>query len=199
MARALPTLDLEVHLSRYARAVVAATAAAAAVLGATAASADDTTAGVTLNAGNLSLESVSAVTLAPITLSGRNQTTTGSLSIGVNDATGSGAGWSVSATSTQFKNAGGRTLPTNATTATGSPSATCASGSTCTTAQWDALPAFTLPAGATAPTAVKLLSNKAGAGMGAQTVTQGFTVAVPANTYAGSYTSTWTITLATAP
>jgi hypothetical protein len=47
--------------------------------------------------------------------------------------------------------------------------------------------------------ATKLFNAAAASGIGNQTVTPTFKLAVPANTYAGTYTSTWTLTLASGP
>jgi hypothetical protein len=58
---------------------------------------------------------------------------------------------------------------------------------------------YTLPAGATAPTATKIFDAKAGTGMGDQTVTPDYTLAIPADTAAGTYTSTWTFSLISGP
>jgi hypothetical protein len=59
---------------------------------------------------------------------------------------------------------------------------------------------YSLPAGATtAPTATKLFNAPLGSGMGDQTVTPTWTLAIPANAYAGSYTSTWTLSLVSGP
>jgi len=58
---------------------------------------------------------------------------------------------------------------------------------------------FPLPAAATAPTATRLYNVPAGTGMGDQTVTPKWTLAIPANAYAGTYTSTWTLSLVSGP
>ena len=58
---------------------------------------------------------------------------------------------------------------------------------------------YTLPAGATAPTATKIFSSAANTGLGNQTVTVVFQLATPASTFAGSYGSTWTYTLVSGP
>ena len=58
---------------------------------------------------------------------------------------------------------------------------------------------YTLPAAATAPTATKLYNAPAGTGMGDQTVTPTWTLTIPANAYAGTYTSTWTLSLVSGP
>ena len=58
---------------------------------------------------------------------------------------------------------------------------------------------YTLPAAGTAPTATELTNAAVGTGIGHQTITPTFTLAVPANAYVGTYTSTWTFTLASGP
>jgi len=58
---------------------------------------------------------------------------------------------------------------------------------------------YTLPAAATAPTATKILSSAANTGLGNQTLTLVFSLAIPANAFAGSYASTWTYTLVSGP
>ena len=57
---------------------------------------------------------------------------------------------------------------------------------------------YTLPAATTAPTATKLFNAPAGTGMDDQTVTPTSALAIPANAYAGNYTSTWTLSLVSA-
>jgi hypothetical protein len=56
-----------------------------------------------------------------------------------------------------------------------------------------------MPAAGTAPTAQKIYNAAANTGMGNQTVTASFRLSIPANTYAGSYSSTWTYSMASAP
>jgi hypothetical protein len=58
---------------------------------------------------------------------------------------------------------------------------------------------YSLPAATTAPTATKLVNAPAGTGMGDQTVTPTWALAIPATAYAGNYTSTWTLSLVSAP
>ena len=50
-----------------------------------------------------------------------------------------------------------------------------------------------------APTAQKLYNAALNTGMGNQTVTGSFRLAIPGNTYAGTYSSTWTYSLVSAP
>jgi hypothetical protein len=56
-----------------------------------------------------------------------------------------------------------------------------------------------LPAGTTAPTAAKVYNAAIGTGGGPLTLTLSFQLAIPANAYAGSYSSTWTFTIASGP
>jgi hypothetical protein len=57
----------------------------------------------------------------------------------------------------------------------------------------------TVPAAATAPAAVKIYNAAAGTGTGPSNVSLGVRLAVPGNAYTGSYTSTWTFTIASGP
>jgi hypothetical protein len=79
------------------------------------------------------------------------------------------------------------------------PGVACDSSVTCTTATNSITYPFVLPAGGTAPTAQKVYNAAANTGLGNQTVTAAFRLAIPANTYAGTYSSTWTYSLASAP
>src|SRR5262249_35030881 len=114
---------------------------------------------------------------------------------------GSGAGWNVTATSTTFTTGGGspRLLSTSATSITSAPTDVCDGGSTCTAATNSVAYPYVLPAGATAPTATKLFNAAASTGLGNQTVTPTWKLAVPASTFAGTYTSTWTLSLVSGP
>jgi hypothetical protein len=166
-----------------------------------AAPAGATTASATLNAGALGFAGTPGnVTFPSTTLNGQNKLVSASQPLDIADATGSGAGWNVTATSTLFTS-GTYTLPAGA-TIIGSPPATpsCDTNVTCTPAGIPTVAyPYSLPAGATAPTATKLFNAPSGTGLGDQTVTPTWTVAIPANAYAGNYTSTWTLSLVSAP
>jgi hypothetical protein len=60
---------------------------------------------------------------------------------------------------------------------------------------------YTLPAAPAAPTATKLFNAPANSGMGDQTVTAIWTLAIPADAVASAtpYASTWTFSLVTGP
>src|ERR1700690_3336918 len=102
-----------------------------------AASPGATTASVTLSAGSLAFINstpAATITFPTTTLNGTNQSITSTLGFDIGDATGSGAGWNVTATSTTFKS-GANTLPTTATTVQSGPTAACDAGAAgCTTA-----------------------------------------------------------------
>jgi hypothetical protein len=158
-------------------------------------------ASATLVGGTLSFinSTPSAVTFPSTTLDGSNRTVSQNQTFDVNDARGAGSGWNVTATSTTFTS-GTDTLPTTAATIASAPGATCDTGVTCTTASASGLSfPYTLPAGATAPTATKLFNAAAGSGMAAQTITPTWTLAIPAAAKAGVYTSTWTFSLTSGP
>jgi WxL domain surface cell wall-binding len=166
-----------------------------------AAPAGATTASETLTAGSLGFASTPGnVSFPATTLDGTNKTVTAPQAFDVADATGSGAGWNITATSTVFKS-GTQTLPTGATTIASSPGApTCDTNVTCTVGGTTTVSyPYSLPAAATAPTATKLFNAPANTGMGDQTVTPTWTLAIPGNAYAGNYTSTWTLSLVSGP
>ena len=156
----------------------------------------------TISAGSLSFVSAPPNVSFAGVLSGVDQTlSSGAQAIDVGDATGSGTGWNVTATSTTFTTGGGtpHTLATTATSLTSAPTDACDTGATCTLATNSVTYPYVLPAAAVAPTATKLFNAAANTGLGNQTVSPNWKLAVPASTYAGTYTSTWTFTLASGP
>lgn len=166
-----------------------------------AAPAGATTASATLTAGSLGFASTPGnVTFPSVALNGQNKTVNASQGLDIADATGSGAGWNVTATSTLFTS-GSYALPAGAATITSAPAAaTCDSGVTCTPAGSNSVSyPYSLPAGSTAPTATKLFTAGLGTGMGDQTLSPTWTLAIPGNAYAGNYQSTWTLSLVSGP
>lgn len=152
----------------------------------------------TITAGSLSLTTTATPTFSA-TLNGTNQTPTYTLPMTVEDSTGSGAGWNTTITSTQFTTGGEtpRTLATTASSMTGVTSE-CAEG-TCTNPTNAITYPLTVPAAATPPAAVKFFNAAANTGMGKFTLTPTVGVSVPANTYAGTYTSTVTLASVSGP
>ncbi len=147
--------------------------------------------------GPLTLETSPTVSFPAVTLNAYDTTSTVAVPFTLNDMTGSGAGWNLNATSTTFTASGGKTLSTTATTVSGA-SASAASGNCNLPSNGIAYP-VTLPAAATPPTAAVLYAAALNTGKGPTTVTLTTKIALPANTKAGSYSSTWTLTLASGP
>ena len=152
----------------------------------------------TLTAGSLAFVSIPASITFSATLNGIDQTATSNTVLDVGDATGSGAGWNIQGTSTTFTT-GTHSLSNAATTIGGAPTDVCDTGATCTTGTNGTTYPYTLPAGATAPTATKLFTATANTGMGNQKVTPTWSLAIPGNAYSGAYSSTWTLSLVSGP
>ena len=170
------------------------------VLAAAASAATSDTTGVTVDVNSgpaVSVTGSSSPTFA-LTLNGVDQTTSYTLPLVVTDATGSGNGWNLTITSTTFVS-GSNTFPTTASTITGVTSG-CASGSTCllpTNSVSDSN--LAVPAGTTAPSAVKFYNATSSTGRGTIDVNATVQVAVPANVLAGSYASTLTVASVSGP
>jgi hypothetical protein len=153
------------------------------------------TAGVTLTTTG-----VGSPTFA-LTLTGVDQTPTYALPVSVVDARGAsvGGGWNLTITSTTFNDGAGHTFPTTASTMTAVGTA-CGASSTCT-APTNAVANTNLaiPAAAVAPAAVKWENAATATGLGTNTVTATVQVAVPANVFAGVYSSTVTVAIVAGP
>lgn len=156
-----------------------------------------TPATATLSGGTLAMTAPASVSFTG-TLTGADQTIGASQVVTVTDSTGTGAGWNVTLTTTTFTAAGGVTLPDNSITDTGANGA-CSGGVTCTLASNTVVYPVTVPSGSAAPTAVKIGNAAANTGMGGQDWTHNMSLALGASAKAGSYTSTWTYSLVSAP
>lgn len=164
-----------------------------------AASAATTTATANVNGGALSLTTSAAPSFG-VTLDGTDQTGTYTVPSTVTDARGTSAGWNLTLTSTQFSTGGSTpsTLSTGASSLTGVTNA-CVSGSTCTAPTNAITYPVAVPAGTTAPAAVKYFNAAASTGKGKFTNTPSVNVSVPANSDAGTYTSTLTLAAVSGP
>lgn len=160
--------------------------------------ADSTTGTATVNAGTLT-EANATVPAPSATLNGTDQTVNYTLAITVIDATGSGSGWNLTITSTTFTtSAPVHTLATSASSLTG-VTAVCFASTTCTDPTNAITYPVAVPAGGSAPTAVKFFNAAANSGMGKFTITPTINISLPANTYAGTYTSTITLAVVNGP
>ena len=180
---------------------IAVVVALAALLAVAAARAASVTASATVTAGATFSVTGNGSPSFSLTLNGDDQTTSYILPIQVVDARGLavGGGWNVTVTSTQFSNGAGRTLPATASTITG-VTASCHSGSTCTVpTNRVSNTNLALPAGATAPTAVKFYNAATATGLGRIDANATVSVTVPANTIAATYTSTITVAIVAGP
>lgn len=136
-----------------------------------------------------------------VTLNGADQSTTYTLPVELTDPRGNGAGWNLTVTSTQFADGSGHTFPVTASTITTATSG-CATGSTCTTPTNGisyGTSGIALPAGSTPPTATKYFDAAVGTGLGKIDVNATVSVTVPANVYAGTYSSTVTVAAVSGP
>jgi len=152
---------------------------------------------VTCTGGTRMVTAPPSVAFPAATLNGLDQTLTASAAVTPSDMSGSAAGWNVTATSTTFTNGAGKTLPATATTVTGA--APASAPGTCDLPTNSITYPVTLPAAATAPAAVKVYNAAANTGGGPLTLTLSFQLAVPASAYSGSYSSTWTFSIASGP
>jgi hypothetical protein len=138
-----------------------------------------------------------------LTLTGNAQTFTYQLPSTVTDLRGSGGGWNLSITSTQFTTTGGTptTLPTDASTIQTVPTEICSGVVVlCTPAPTDTVSVpVSVPAATTAPTAVEFYNAAVNTGEGSFIITPTITVGVPASTAPGIYTSTVTVALTAGP
>jgi hypothetical protein len=90
------------------------------------------------------------------------------------------------------------TLATTASSLTG-VTAVCVGGSTCTNPTNAITYPVAVPAAGTAPTAVKFFNAAVNTGMGKFTITPTIAISLPANTFAGAYTSTITLAVVSGP
>jgi hypothetical protein len=150
--------------------------------------------------GSLTLAAPASPSFPAITLNGSDQTATVSLVLTPDDESGTGSawsGWNITGTSTTFNDGAGHLLSTSATRVTAASSA-AAAGNCALPTNSIGYP-VTLPAGSTAPTAVKLYNASANTGEGPTNVTLTMPLSVPANAYHGTYTSTWTLAVVSGP
>jgi hypothetical protein len=146
--------------------------------------------------GSLTVEAPSSVAFPGVTLNAYSQSATVNFTATPDDETGNGSGWNLNATSTTLTT-GTRTLPTTATTVTGA-SSSAATGNCSLPTNSVSYP-VTLPAGSTPPTAAELFNGATGTGKGPTNVTFTGKITVPGNARSGSYSSTWTLTMASGP
>ncbi|MGC8461926.1 MAG: hypothetical protein ACP5OR_08850, partial [Candidatus Dormibacteria bacterium] len=114
----------------------------------------------------------------------------------IGDNTGTGAGWSITLSNTPFQS-GANSLANSAFTAATPAQPTCDTGATCSQAVWSGKVGY--PYILPGSTATELLSDSTNTGMGDQTVTINWSANIPSSSLAGTYQSTWTLTLVSGP
>jgi hypothetical protein len=196
--RRIDTVKVLMSTKRSSRLLVGvASAATMLVLAATAAAGTVTATATVTGAASLGLAHGATASLTN-TLDGSDQTVNYTIPLSATDARGTGAGWNLTITSTTFNDGAGHTLATTASSMSGVTSS-CVAGGTCTNPTNAITYPLAVPAGASAPAAVKLFNAAANTGMGRFTVTPTIGVAIPGNSYAGTYTSTVTLAIVSGP
>ncbi len=171
---------------------LAATGSPAPAAGSVAVTSGDLTVSILANTTATFLNGASAVAL-----DGTAKTATSSLAITLDDATGSGLGWQLQMTTTQFQGVGSTThkLPATALSITGGSVAAVANTNSQDPTDGVTITSQPVPASSTSA----FISAAANKGMGSYTVTPTLSVAIPASTYADTYTSDVTVTVASGP
>jgi len=163
-------------------ALVAATAALAGTL---------TTTATVSGAAGVSLNLPSNPSISD-TIDGTDQTVNYAPLLGVIDARGSGAGWNLQISATTFSDGSGHTLAAGS---VASAIQACQGGGACTAPTNSGI---TLPLAITT-TPAKFFNAATTTGLGRFNVTPTVQVAIPGNSYAGTYTSTVTLAATTGP
>lgn len=146
--------------------------------------------------------SVADLTLTAVTYSHTAQTQTGGMTLTADDSTGSGAGWNVTVLSSAFVYSGtngGTNIPAAnfSLTSAAAPAMTAGQAINVTVGNGPAVPTVS-PVG-TLDTAKKTVQAGVGYGQGTYTQALGVSLAIPAQSRAGTYTGTLTTTIAAAP
>lgn len=158
------------------------------LIGASAVGAASSTA--TLTAGSLSITAAPANFTYPSTaLTGDIINLTSSFAVGVDDATGSKAGWKLQGVIGVLTNAGSDTIPAVGHTISG----VAISGVTGTA------PTNIIANGQIPTTAASIFNAAANTGKGKSTETFSTALAIPADTAIGTYTATLTVTIVSGP
>jgi WxL domain surface cell wall-binding len=141
----------------------------------------------TVNGGSLSVGSVSAPNFT-VNLNGTARTANGNLTFNVVDATGSGSGWRVTAVASQFST-GGQSAKTLALGSLSMAAPTIATNG----GTDEGIDVMGSAHDIDAASAVTVASANNDHGMGTNAFTSQLTLSIPADAYAGSYTSSVTI------
>jgi hypothetical protein len=148
--------------------------------------------------GTLSVSTSAAPSFAA-NLDAGDQTATYSFPLSVVASASPPPGWNLAITSTQFSN-GSATLPASASQIAAAPAVSCVSQyANCSPPSNSISYPVAVPAGTTPPSPAKFFDAAPGSGAGLFTVTPTVEVSIPQNSFAGTYTSTLTISIASGP
>ncbi len=154
-------------------------------------------ASLTIKAGPFSIYNPSTATV-DATLDGLDQTVSYTVPLTVTDSRSSRAGWNLTITSTAFADGSGHVLADDASAVT-TVSSVCVTGQRCRKPRNSIRYPVTVPAGPTAPAAVKFFNAAARTGTGQFTVSPTVALLIPGDTYAGTYTCAVTFALSSGP
>jgi hypothetical protein len=150
----------------------------------------------TVSGGSLSKSNPTQVSL---NVTKKASLVTYTLPITVIDARGTGAGWKLTITSTQFITSNGKNqLPTNASSITG-VGVLCGTNSTCKKPVNSVSYPLIVPAGNSPPKPVKCFNAAINTGLGKFSLSMMVNVTIPASAPTGTYTSTIYLTVASGP
>lgn len=154
----------------------------------------------TLNAGGLVVKSGFNSNTLSVALNGQDQIISYTLPLVVTDATGSGGGWSLTITSTQFSTSGSPsyTLSPNSLQMVG-VSVSCGTNSLCTNPSNTIGFPQTVPAAIEAPQPQKFFQAIPSTGLGTLAITPMISILIPGKTYAGIYNSVVTLAVVSGP
>jgi hypothetical protein len=146
----------------------------------------------------INCENITNTPSVSLTLNGSDQTVSYTLTFSLNNV--SILGWNVTITSTKFTTGSPvHTLAPAASSVTG-VTAVCTGGQICTTLPQNAVTyPVAVPAGNLAPPPVKFYNAQSGSGVGTFDISTAINITVPANAYAGTYTSTITLAYVSGP
>lgn len=154
---------------------------------------------ITVNGGTRSA-SVADATLTAVNYSHSQQTQTGTLALTADDSTGTGAGWNVTIQSGAFVYSGannGTSIPAANFSITTANAPTAIAGQAVDATNGPKVP--TTGATGTLDSARKVLQANAEYGLGTYTQNLDVSLTIPAQSRAGTYTATLTVTISAGP
>jgi hypothetical protein len=150
--------------------------------------------------GGARTASVADLTLTPLTYSNNAQANAGTMTLTVDDSSGTGAGWNVTIQSSAFVYSGansGTNIPAANFSLTSAATPVMTAGQAVDVTNGPKVPASS-PVGSL-DSARKVIQANANYGLGTYTQSLGVSLNVPAQSRAGTYTGTLTTTISAAP